>query len=83
MGIGGVAVALGGGEVGKKAGKAFGTKPWHKLFAPAGAGALATIYHGVTGDSETAVDIAVGGAKIGIIATGTFSLFKNITELFK
>ena len=82
-GVAGVGMALGGGAVGAKAGKTIGTKPWQKLLGPAGATAVATIYQGVTGDSQTAVDIAVGGAKIGVIATGTFSAFKNIKELFK
>lgn len=82
-GVLGLGLALGGGAAGKIAGTKIGDKPWQKLLGPAGATAIGTIYHGVTGDSETAVQIAVGGAKIGILATGTFSAFKNIKELIK
>ena len=83
-GVIGVGLALGGGAAGKKAGeseKVGGDTPWQKLLGPAGAIAVGTIYEGVTGDSETAVQIAVGGAQIGVIATGLFSSFKNIKEL--
>lgn len=84
-GIVGLGLALGGGAAGAAVGRSeiTGDKPWQKLLGPAGAMAVATIYHGVTGDSETAVQIAVGGAKLGVIATGTFSAFKNIKELIK
>lgn len=86
QGIAGLALALGGGAVGNAAGKSQrvgGDKPWNKILAPAGAMAVATIYHGVTGDISTAQDIAIGGATLGVTATGIHSVVKNIGQLFK
>ena len=86
QGVMGVGVALAGGAVGNTAGKSSkvgGDKPWNKLLAPAGAMAVATVYHGFTGDSSTAQDIAVGGAVLGVTATGIHSVVKNIDQLIK
>ena len=82
-GLIGLGAALGGGAVGNRVGRDVGTKPWQKILAPAGATAVATIFHGITGDTSTAQDIAVGGATLGIAATGVFSAVKNISQLFK
>ena len=86
QGLLGLGLALGGGAVGNTAGKSSkvgGDKPWNKLLAPAGAIAVATLYQGLTGDTSTAKDIAVGGATLGVTATGIHSVVKNIGQLIK
>ena len=79
-GIAGLAAALGGGTIGNAAGRAWGDRPWQKILAPAGSVALATIYQGVTGDDKTATAIAIGGAKLGVLGSGVFSVVKNAGE---
>jgi hypothetical protein len=83
MGLGGIAVALGGGAAGKQAGVAIGDKPWQKLLGPVGATALATVYQGVTGDHEGAKDLAINSVTLGVTATGVFSVLKNLKEFTK
>jgi hypothetical protein len=85
QGLVGLALALGGGAAGQAVGKLpnTGVKALNKVLAPATAIAVGTLYQGITGDSAAAGDIVGGGIKLGVGASGVYTVLKNAKEFIK